>query len=58
MPVVTVEFRPGRSDAQKRHVGMRHVEVAGPSDIKRQELGNLIGRAAWDDRRDASAGVR
>jgi hypothetical protein len=38
--------------------GMRHVEVAVPSDIKRRELGNLLGQAAWHDRRDASAGVR
>jgi hypothetical protein len=37
---------------------MRHVEVAVPSDIKRRELGNLLGQAAWHDRRDASAGVR
>jgi hypothetical protein len=26
--------------------GMRHVEVAVPSDIKRRELGNLLGQAA------------
>jgi hypothetical protein len=36
--------------------GMRHVEVAVPSDIKRRELGNLLGQAAWHDRRGRQRG--
>jgi hypothetical protein len=38
--------------------GMRRVEVAVPSDIRKRDLANLLGQATWFDRRAAGAGGR